>query len=217
MLQKYWKRSLAVCAERLDHCSGGSELPPEIQHWQASIEEYRTTQNVSSLQQWNPSFCGALDIRIDRQGAWTFNKSPITRKKYVGLFSSILVFENNHFFLKTPVEKIEIQVETTPFLVVDSMLGIVDSQPVWFFLTNVGEVIEFHSGDSTLLFSDVKTKTQQVCLVTKAGHLAMFSRNLYYALSAYAVECPADNFVAWVVKKNELCLLLAIENEYTFE
>ena len=197
---------------------GEYSLQSDLLHWQAHIEEYRTTQNVSSLQQWNPSFCGALDIRIDRQGAWTFNKSPITRKKHVVLFSSILVFENNHFFLKTPVEKIEIQVENTPFLVVDSILG-VDAlgKAVWFFLTNVGEVIEFRLGDSSLLFSDVKTKEQQVCLMTKAGHLARLSRNLYYALSENAVEYPFDNFVAWVVKKNGLHLLLAIENEYTFE
>lgn len=68
---------------------------------------------------WNPPFCGDIDIRIGRDGTWFYLGSPIGRPALVRLFSSVLKREAEDYFLVTPVEKVRIQVEDAPFLVVE--------------------------------------------------------------------------------------------------
>lgn len=73
-------------------------------------------QSIPPLEQWNPEFCGEIDMRIARDGTWYHEGSPIGRASMVKMFSRILWQENNVYYLKTPVEKVEIQVDDLPFL-----------------------------------------------------------------------------------------------------
>src|SRR6195952_4944418 len=57
---------------------------------------------------WNPPFCGDLDMRIARDGAWFYQGTPIGRPALVRLFSTILKREDGKHFLVTPVEKVGI-------------------------------------------------------------------------------------------------------------
>ncbi|MDO8881607.1 MAG: DUF1285 domain-containing protein [Pseudotabrizicola sp.] len=68
---------------------------------------------------WNPPYCGEMDMRIARDGTWFHEGTPIGRVAMVKLFSSILKREGDRFYLVTPVEKVGIQVDDTPFLAVD--------------------------------------------------------------------------------------------------
>jgi len=68
---------------------------------------------------WNPEFCGDMDLTIKKDGSWWYMGSPIGRFQLVKLFARVLVLEGGDFFLKTPVEKIRIQVEDAPFVIVD--------------------------------------------------------------------------------------------------
>lgn len=66
---------------------------------------------------WNPPLSGVMDMRIDREGRWWHEGEQIKRKKLVRLFSSILKREGDRFYLVTPVEKWQIQVDDRPLLV----------------------------------------------------------------------------------------------------
>ncbi|MEM9584705.1 MAG: DUF1285 domain-containing protein [Pseudomonadota bacterium] len=71
------------------------------------------------VDQWNPPFCGDLDMRIARDGTWFYLGTPIGRAGLVKLFSSIIRKDGDDYFLVTPVEKVGITVEDAPFVAID--------------------------------------------------------------------------------------------------
>lgn len=89
---------LAALASRMGALDGASGLPP--------------------VEKWTPDYCGELDLVIRRDGLWLYQGTPIGRPELVRLFSTILKREGEDFFLVTPVEKMKIRVEDTPFLAV---------------------------------------------------------------------------------------------------
>ena len=56
-------------------------------------------QNVleTKIKNWNPPYCGEIDMRISTDGTWFYCGSPIGRKNLVKLFSSILIKENDKY------------------------------------------------------------------------------------------------------------------------
>lgn len=72
-------------------------------------------RQIPPLADWQPQFCGDMDLIIKANGEWWHQGSPIQRTSLIDLFSKVLWQENGEFFLKTPVEKIKIQVEDAPF------------------------------------------------------------------------------------------------------
>jgi hypothetical protein len=71
------------------------------------------------VEQWNPPFCGDIDMRIARDGTWFYCGTPIGRPALVRLFSTILRKDPDGYVLVTPVEKVGIKVEDVPFLAVE--------------------------------------------------------------------------------------------------
>lgn len=76
-------------------------------------------RGLPPVEQWNPPFCGDLDMRIARDGTWFYQGTPIGRPALVALFASILRKDGEEYFLVTPVEKARIIVEDVPFIAVD--------------------------------------------------------------------------------------------------
>ena len=74
-------------------------------------------QKRPPVDQWKPEHVGEIDIRIDTKGLWFHEGDVIQRPALVKLFASILWFENNTYYLVTPVEKLKIEVSDVPFLV----------------------------------------------------------------------------------------------------
>ena len=66
------------------------------------------TRSLPPVDQWNPDFCGDIDMVIKRDGFWFYEGSPIGRAKLVRLFSTVLKREGEQYFLVTPVEKLGI-------------------------------------------------------------------------------------------------------------
>jgi len=69
------------------------------------------------VEKWNPDFCGDINMTITLDGRWFYEGSPIGRASLVQLFASVLKREGDDYFLVTPVEKVGITVEDTPFLI----------------------------------------------------------------------------------------------------
>lgn len=79
------------------------------------------TQGASAIppvENWNPPFCGDMNLVIKRNGQWWHEGTPFTRAKLIKLLSSVLKKEDEQYFLVTPVEKIGIEVEDVPFVII---------------------------------------------------------------------------------------------------
>src|SRR5471032_2285872 len=109
----------------------------------------RENKGPPPVEQWNPPFCGDIDMRIAADGTWFYQKTPIGRPALVKLFASVLKREGDRYFLVTPVEKVGIVVEDVPFLAVE--LAIVGPEqnvllPVLRFKTNVDDFVDAGPG-----------------------------------------------------------------------
>ena len=93
------------------------------------------------IKKWNPKYCGDIDMRIARDGTWFYCGSPIGRKKLVKLFSSILIKEENKYYLITPIEKVGIKVDDAPFIANDFEKIIDNDKSFLVFFTNIDETI----------------------------------------------------------------------------
>ncbi|MDM7861996.1 DUF1285 domain-containing protein [Alteromonas sp. ASW11-36] len=88
----------------------------DLNKLQASLVDSSATK-IPPVEQWDPAFCGDIDIHIKRNGDWFYNGSPIGRAALVRLFASIIKFENDKYYLVTPVEKVGICVDDVPFVI----------------------------------------------------------------------------------------------------
>jgi hypothetical protein len=91
----------------------------DISQIQQQISEASTGDNLPPVDAWNPDFCGDMNLVIKRSGQWWHEGTPFTRAKLIKLLSSVLKKEDDKYFLVTPVEKIGIQVEDVPFVIID--------------------------------------------------------------------------------------------------
>ncbi len=77
---------------------------------------------IPPLEQWQPNFCGEMDMLIKANGEWWHEGRKVTRQSLVNLFAKVLWAEIDDkndiaYYLKTPVEKLKIQVEDAPLLI----------------------------------------------------------------------------------------------------
>ena len=74
-------------------------------------------RSIPPLDQWQPKHCGAMDLKVLANGEWWHEGQLIKRQPMIDLFSTVLWKEEGKFYLKTPVEMIEIEVEDEPLFV----------------------------------------------------------------------------------------------------
>ena len=74
-------------------------------------------RSIPPLEQWHPKHCGKMDLRIKANGEWWHEGQLIKRPAMIELFATVLWKEADKFYLKTPVEQIEIKVEDEPLFV----------------------------------------------------------------------------------------------------
>ena len=74
-------------------------------------------RSIPPLDQWHPKYCGAMDLKVKANGEWWHEGQLIKRQSMIDLFSTVLWKEGGKFYLKTPVEQIEIEVEDEPLFV----------------------------------------------------------------------------------------------------
>ena len=105
-------------------------------------------RGLPPVDQWDPEFCGDLDMEIRADGTWFYLGTPINRAPLVRLFSTVLRKDaDGGTYLVTPVEKIGIRVEDAPFIGVEMSVTQGGSEQVLTFRTNVGDVVEAGAGN----------------------------------------------------------------------
>ncbi|PCK30795.1 DUF1285 domain-containing protein [Pseudoalteromonas piscicida] len=81
----------------------------------ALIAQYVTTH--APTETWSAPSCGFSEIKITADGRWFHQGTEIKRKPLIALFASVLSFDGKQFWLKTPAESCEVEVEAHPFII----------------------------------------------------------------------------------------------------
>ncbi len=147
---------------------------------------------------WNPEFCGDIDIRIARDGTWFYMGSPIGRKRLVRLFSTVLRKEGAEYFLVTPAEKLRIQVEDAPFLIVQvDEQGQGEHQRL-YFRTRTDDVV-LADAEHPIWVSFSATGEPSPYLEVRDDLHGLIARNVYYQLVELGTEREHDSGLAFGV------------------
>lgn len=168
----------------------------------------REGRAIPPLEKWDPQSVTDMDLIIKANGEWWHEGGKVTRESLVSLFASILWREDNNgtteYFLKTPVQKIRIQVEDAPLLIND--VGIINEDNTsWLeFTTTTGDVIRlddahlitlktYNSKDNDAINgvdNDTRLENQHNAEVAVRPYMtvrknlsALISRNTFYHLT----------------------------------
>ena len=143
------------------------------------------------VEQWNPPFCGDIDMRIAADGTWFYQKTPIGRPGMVKLFASVLRREGDKYFLVTPVEKVGLVVEEVPFLAVELKVEHDARGQLLRFRTNVDDWVDAGPGHA-LRFTLEPTGGLKPYLHVRRELWAKVTRALFYDLVELGEERAVD-------------------------
>ncbi len=135
-------------------------------------------RGLPPVEQWNPPFCGDLDMRIARDGTWFYLGTPIGRLELVKLFASIMRRDGDDYFLVTPVEKVGITVEDAPFVAVDFERVGDDLR----FETNVGDFAVANADNPIRVMRDALTGEPSPYVLVRRNLEALIDRKSFYRL-----------------------------------
>lgn len=128
--------------------------------------------------------CGDIDMRIDTDGTWFYHGSPITRKKLVQLFSTVVRRdEDGDYWLITPAEMARIKVDDAPFLAVEMIVTNDNGVKSLKFRTNVEKW--FTADASHPIRVDIDSQTNQprpYIILSEDGTEARITRAIFYDL-----------------------------------
>ena len=147
-----------------------------------------------------PDVCGDFRMRIDRNGTWYYQGSPIGRLALVKLFSTVLRKDaNGVHWLTTPVENGRIEVEDAPFIAVEMLAEGTGPAQVIRFRTNVDDVVTLDAEHGLRVSHDSASGEPRPYLHVRKGLEARIARAVYYHLVERGESDPADpaNFGIW--------------------
>ncbi|MDP4983291.1 DUF1285 domain-containing protein [Pseudoalteromonas tunicata] len=148
---------------------------------------------IPPLDTWDPPYCGEIDIVIKADGSWHYLGSPISRLALVKLFAKVLVKEQNNYFLKTPVEKIKIQVDDAPFVIIDWYQSDTDQGTVICCVDNLERTFLLNQAHPLIL---KPTRAQALPYIQlHHGLLAKINRTTYYQWAEIAQQIGDDFFI----------------------
>ena len=151
------------------------------------------------VEQWNPPFCGNLDMRIAADGTWFYLNTPIGRPALVKLFASVLKREGDGYFLVTPVEKCGIQVDDVPFLAVELDVEQGAGGRVLHFRTNVDDWVACGPEHPLRFEPESGTGGLKPYVHVRRGLWARVTRALFFDLVELGEEREVDGIAMFGV------------------
>ena len=164
-----------------------SRPPIELQGLSLSeLQQLIDERRLPPVEKWHPERCGHSEMRIARDGTWYHQGSPIRRPAMVRLFSTILRREaDGTHVLVTPVERLEIDVDTTAFRAIEmSSEGEGQARRVAFRLDS-GDAVILGPGHPLRIVEDDHGPSPR--LLVRHGLEAELSRPVYYELAELAL------------------------------
>lgn len=177
--------------------------PADLKGLEALVARAGESGGPPPVDQWNPPFCGDLDMEIAADGTWFYLGTPIGRPALVKLFASVLrKDEDGRTYLVTPVEKIGIRVADAHFLAVEMHVGEREGMQVLTFRTHVGDVVE--AGPDHPLRFELERETMGVkpYLHVRGRLEALVSRAVMYDLIELGEHEDIDGVSMFVVRSN---------------
>jgi hypothetical protein len=147
-----------------------------------------------------PPICGDFAMRIDRNGTWYYQGSPIGRPALVKLFSTVLRKDaDGVHWLTTPVENGRIEVEDAPFVAVEMMAEGSGSSQIIRFRTNVDDIVTLDEAHPLRVSHDPANAEPRPYVHIRKGLEARILRPVYYHLveRGEADRDDPTNFGIW--------------------
>ena len=189
--------------DAMSHEPSGLNGIEALSQYLKSAAGEREGRAIPPLENWHPKDIADMDLVIRANGEWWHEGGQMTRQSLVNLFATILWKEDNdgvaEYFLKTPVQKLRIQVEDAPLLIND--VGIVqEGETSWLeFTTTTGDVVRLDnehvvllktyepqssSTDNHTVDTEAKTESQvRPYIPVRNGLMALIGRNTFYHLT----------------------------------
>lgn len=162
----------------------------------ADLEKLIEQRRLPPVEQWNPDRCGHSGMRIARDGTWYHESAPIRRPEMVRLFSTVLRREpDGRHVLVTPVEKLDIDVERTPFRAIAMESTGAGKERRIAFQLDTGDAVLLDA-DHPLLIAGTRDEPSPRILV-RHGLEAELSRAVYYELADTALGEGTDPSGIW--------------------
>ena len=168
-----------------------------------------TSRLIPPVEKWNPDFCGDINLTIALDGRWFYEGSPIGRASLVQLFASVLKKENDKYFLVTPVEKVGITVEDTPFLITQwhKASSKETGNNVFVFTTQTGDDIELSNAEQLQLRTPPDAlkdadATEIPYINVRRNLWARLHQNVYYQLLEQALEEQQTASAQFTIRSN---------------
>ncbi len=159
----------------------------------ASLIAQISKKGLPPVHKWNPELCGDIDIRIARDGTWFYMGSPIGRKRLVRLFSTVLRKDDDgEHYLVTPVEKLRIEVEDAPFVVVQVEEEGKGQDQKLYFRTRTDDII-LADQDHRIWVEFAEDDEPSPYLNVRSGLRGLLARNVYYQLVELGTEIQTDD------------------------
>jgi hypothetical protein len=162
----------------------------------AELQLLLDERRLPPVDRWNPKRCGHSGMRIAADGTWYHQGRPISRPAMVRLFSTVLRREpDGRHVLVTPVEKLDIDVERTPFRAIE--------------MRSEGQgadrriALRLDSGDAVVLDSDHPLRATggeeslSPRVLVRHGLEAELTRAIYYELAEIALAEGANPPGVW--------------------
>lgn len=169
-------------------------------------------KGLPPVDKWNPPFCGDIDLKILRDGRWMYMGTEIKRPAMVRLFSTILRLDpDGEYYLVTPVEKVRIQVEDAPFLIVSMDKLKKENKTSLIFYTSLKDEIILTKKNPISIEVNDKNEPSPYILV-RNNLRGLISRSVYYELIEYAQERTIEdkNFLT-IESNNEIFKMFEIK------
>ena len=131
-----------------------------------------------------PENCGDFNLRIERDGTWFYQNSPIGRKELCQLFATVLQKDKDgKYWLVTPYERGEVEVVDVPFTAVEMLVknkGDKQKQVI-SFRTNLDYWVEIGS-DNPLFVKMAEDEEPSPYIHVRDGLDALIVRSVFYDL-----------------------------------
>lgn len=151
--------------------------------------------NLPPVESWHPQREGRIDIRIKTDGTWLHDGTVIRRKSIARIFSTILRREDERYYLVTPVEKLKIEVDDVPFLVVDMETSGIGRDQKILFKTNMDEVVPLDNAHA-LTIEHTHTGPRPYIEIRNRLRARLLS-DVFYRLADLVENPDADPLYVW--------------------
>ena len=162
----------------------------------AELQQLIDERRLPPVDKWNPERCGNSHMRIARDGTWYHEGAPIKRPAMVRLFSTLLRRESDgRHVLVTPVEKLDIDVETTAFRAVEMSVEKQGKERSIAFALDTGDAVILGPNHGLRMVETSNGPSPR--LTVRHGLEAELTRPVYYELAELALEAGDERPGVW--------------------